>query len=166
MIIPFPNWRLLCASLLALTSVACTPPTSSTTPPAPTNFYLIALEADGKDPIGCNDALVAVPLPNNRNATLREALIALLALKDSHPGGLYNALYRSTLALDKVTIKNHHATVHLSGITRMGGVCDIPRVKAQLEATVLQFVEIETVTILINGKTMDEALRMKGGVVL
>jgi hypothetical protein len=41
----------------------------------------------------------------------------------------------------------------------VGGVCDEPRVRAQLEETALQFVTVDSVSIFVNGQPLAEALR-------
>jgi hypothetical protein len=46
---------------------------------------------------------------------------------------------------------------------RLGGVCDNPRLKAQLRRTVLQFPTVHSVTILINGVALRKLLSGKGG---
>jgi hypothetical protein len=129
-------------------------------------IYLIALEDEGRsDPqIGCNDSLVAI----TRNITptkapLRAALLELLAIKEQYYGqsGLYNALYQSDLQLDQVTIdETGRAIVHFSGDYSLGGVCDIPRFEAQIEATAQQFATVNDVAVFINETPMKEALSL------
>jgi hypothetical protein len=49
-------------------------------------------------------------------------------------------LYQSNLIVDSVMIDSSGAaTVNLSGELMLGGVCDVPRVEAQLENAVAQF---------------------------
>lgn len=128
-------------------------------------IYLIAL-ADGKamGPVGCGDQAVAVTrtVPSTR-APLTAALRELLAIKDREYGqsGLYNALYQSNLQVEKVTIEGGKATIQLTGQLRLGGVCDNPRVTAQLEQTALQFNTVKEADIRINGKPLDQVLSLR-----
>ncbi len=138
--------------------------------PTPANqmvkIYLIAIDDNGKsgDLVGCGDS--AVPVQVEVPATqgvLKAAMQALLAIKDRQYGesGLYNALYQSNLQVDRVTIESGKATVELSGTMMLGGVCDIPRVEAQLTKTALQFSTVSEVTITVNGKLLKDALSLK-----
>jgi hypothetical protein len=60
-----------------------------------------------------------------------------------------------------VTLSAGKATIKLSGTLMLGGVCDNPRVKAQLEQTALQFSTVKDVAIFINNVTLDQALSLK-----
>lgn len=125
---------------------------------------LIALE--GKGGIGCGDAVQFITAEANIPPTkevLRAALNDLFSLKLQRYGqsGLYNALYQSDLRVDSITTKGAEATVYLTGALKLGGVCDNPRVKAQIEQTALQFPTIHKVAIFINSKPIDEALSLK-----
>ena len=72
---------------------------------------------------------------------------------------LYNALYRSSLAVQSLAIDAQgQATVKLSGALVVGGVCDDPRAFAQLAETALQFSTVERVTVLVNGRELTEIL--------
>jgi hypothetical protein len=44
----------------------------------------------------------------------------------------------------------------------MGGECDTPRVRAQLEQTILQFPTVTEADIFINGKPLADVLSLKG----
>lgn len=121
---------------------------------------LISLEDDGAKgkKIGCGDSVLLVEqdIPYT-TGVLRSALEALLAL-GAQPNGYYNALAASALSIDEVVIEDGVATIELSGALSLGGVCDSPRVEAQLEETALQFESVESVEIFINGTPIDEAL--------
>jgi hypothetical protein len=98
-------------------------------------------------------------------AVLKAALESLLSVRDQEYGqsGLYNALYQSDLHLESVSIDGSgKAIVYLTGTLKMGGECDIPRVRAQVEQTVLQFPTVIEVTVYINGKPIAEVLSLKG----
>jgi hypothetical protein len=126
-------------------------------------LFFVALEDAGRRGplIGCNDSLVpvTVTIPPT-TAPLRAAMDALLAVRSSYYGGtgLYNALHQSTLQVESVTIQNRQAIVRLTGQLVLGGVCDIPRVDAQLRSTATQFATVDTSAIYINGRPLEEWL--------
>jgi hypothetical protein len=138
--------------------------TKPATPPGPAlvdtvNIYLIST---GSGTVGCGDELVPVvrriaPTP----APLQAALAELFALKSQTIGesGLYNALYQSDIRIDRVVIVNGRAEVALSGTVRLNGVCDEPRVEAQIEATVRQFPSVTSTAITLNGVPLADAIR-------
>ncbi len=145
---------------------------ASPTSPRPTAaknevlIYLIALEDNGKSGplVGCGDSAVPVsvsiqPTPG----VLKAAFQILLANKNRNYGGsgLYNALYQSNLKLESAKIENGIATLQLSGSLTLGGECDNPRVKAQLEQTALQFTTVQSVAIFINNRPLDDVLSLK-----
>ncbi len=138
-------------------------PTLASTRAAPTvagattrvKIFLIALNDNGKSgkKIGCNDSAIAVErVVPQTSAPLRAALEELLALRQREYGqsGLYHALYQSDLKVDSVAITDAKATIHLNGKLFMGGVCDHPRVEAQIEQTALQFSTVKDVEIFVN----------------
>ncbi len=88
------------------------------------------------------------------------ALNELLAIDDGLYGqsGLYSLLYQSTLKLDSATIVGGKATINITGKTQLGGVCDNPRVKAQIEETVSQFSTVTQVAVFINNIPIDQVL--------
>ncbi len=148
------------------------PPTSTPVVPTPIpepqrlQIFLIALEDNGQSgqPVGCGDSVVPVQVETTpTKEVLRASLNQLLALKDQYYGesGLYNALYQSDLQVDRITLENGKAEIYLTGTLMLGGVCDNPRVKAQLEATALQFSTVQVVSIFIDDKPLDEALSLR-----
>lgn len=130
-------------------------------------IYLIAVGDNGASgpKIGCDDSVIAV----RRNiaptrGVLRAALTELLSLKDQYFGesGLYNALYQSNLSVSDLTIDAQGtAIIQLTGQMALGGTCDAPRVKAQLEYTAFQFSTVKAVNITINGTPLDQALSQR-----
>lgn len=108
--------------------------------------------------IGCNDSVVLVPrtVPYSRG-TLRAALEELLSLVEANEPSteFYNALYQSNLVIENVAIEDSIATIELTGDILVGGVCDEPRVEAQLRETALQFSTVEAVEIFINGESIE-----------
>jgi len=71
-------------------------------------------------------------------------------------------LYQSDLQLESISLENGIAVINLTGTMALGGVCDIPRVEAQLESTVLQFSTVQEVSIFVNGKPLKDVLSLKG----
>jgi spore germination protein GerM len=130
-------------------------------------IFLIAIDDNGQGglPIGCGDSIipVQVEIPTTQGV-LKAALESLLSVKTQFYGesGLYNALYQSDLQVESVSIVDGIATVNLTGRLLMGGECDNPRIQAQLEQTVLQFPTVTKAEIFINGKTLADALSLKG----
>lgn len=119
---------------------------------------------------GCADRLVAVDVEKTTTAeTVEErvtaALAAQFAAKDEAPEGLYNALARSVLRVAKVepvpALPGAYR-VHLGGNLRLGGACDTPRVREQLEATATQFPEVEMVEIFLGDEPLDAAMAARG----
>jgi hypothetical protein len=129
-------------------------------------LYLIAVNDNGiaGKKIGCNDSLVAVDreIPAT-NAPLTAALNLLFSLTDKNYGqsGLYNVLYQSKLEIDSAAIVSGKATIHLSGSLVLSGVCDNPRVQAEIEQVALQFSTVKTVDVFLNGKSLQQALSGK-----
>jgi spore germination protein GerM len=125
---------------------------------------LIALEDNGAKGklVGCGDSVVLVDRKIDKTvAPLRAALVELLSINDQDASGYYTALDAADLELDNVRIENGKATIELSGTLSLGGVCDSPRVKAQLEETALQFPTVTSVNVMLNGETLEEAMSMQ-----
>ncbi|GAA4810002.1 GerMN domain-containing protein [Tomitella cavernea] len=114
-------------------------------------------------PVGCGDSAVPVTVTTATIAPLGELYRALLALDEQRYGasGLYNALARSDLTYQAATIADGHATIRLAGDLTMGGECDIPRVRAQLTDPALQFPNVDSVDVYINGTPLDDALSLR-----
>ena len=129
-----------------------------------TKIFLVSLDDGGSTgmPIGCNDSLVPVTVDiAPTRAILRGSLERLLSLDSAYYGesGLYTALYQSDLAIKDVRIVNRVAIIELTGTLQVGGVCDVPRVKAQLEQIALQFSTVDAVQVTVNGKSLAEVLQ-------
>jgi spore germination protein GerM len=93
-------------------------------------------------------------------APLTAALDQLLDIDERfyEQSGFYNALYLSNLTVDEVTIVDGKATIWLSGSLQLGGVCDEPRIEAQLRQTALQFDTVDEVEIFVNGQPLEALL--------
>lgn len=128
-------------------------------------IYLVMLEDNGAvgQAIGCGDSLVEVPRPQIQNVGDIEGVLTDLFLQGEYYGqsGFYNALHQSSLTVDSVSVSGGNAVVELSGDLVLAGVCDNPRVTAQLEETVLQFDDINSVEIFINGTSLADHLSLQ-----
>lgn len=140
-------------------------PTPTTTPGVSVQVQLYAI-ALGAGDLGCGDAVVPAVTRDiaPTRAPLFAALEELLALGPDIPGraDLYNALGRSDLQVEAIDLVGDVAIVRLVGTYQIGGVCDEPRVLAQLESTVLQFTAVRQAIIFINGTRLEELLGGQG----
>ncbi len=158
------------------TSIPPTPLPSLTPSPTPTTsqgatsvkIFLIALNDNGASgkKIGCNDSVIPVliyidPTLGVLRASLNE-LFKMEGQREYGLSGLYNSLYQSHLSIDSLNIINREAIVKLKGTLSSGGVCDDPRIKAQLEEAALQFKTIDRVSVFINGIPLDQVLSGQG----
>ncbi|MFP4394775.1 MAG: GerMN domain-containing protein, partial [Anaerolineales bacterium] len=131
------------------------------------NIYLVAIGDEGEsgEEIGCGDSLIPVEVEIEPTvAPMTAALEKLLAIDTREYGqsGLYNALYQSDLTVEGIDIEDREAIIELSGELVVGGVCDSPRVQAQLQQTALQYSTVDEVSIFINGEPLDEVLSQQG----
>ena len=151
------------------TPPATTPNTSESTSQPTIKGYdiqvaYIAIGDEGKSGalVGCGDSVRYVNKTVQATGAVEGALQALLSDKTERTqSDLYNALWQSNLTLDAVTVVDTTADVVLSGQMQLSGECDNPRVKAQLESTVKQVSGVDAVHVMLNGKTLDEALSLK-----
>ena len=145
------------------------PPTSKPASGATSiKIFLIAMNDNGATgkKIGCNDSAIPVlihiePTLGVLRASLKE-LFKLEGEREYGLSGLYNSLYQSHLSIDSLNIVNREAIIKLSGNLISGGVCDDPRIQAQLEETALQFNTIDKVSIFINGIPLAQQLSGRG----
>lgn len=153
----------------ATASETAAPVQTPTSPPiqlSEVTIYFVAVGDDGASgpKIGCGDSLVAVRQPiEPTSGVIRAALNKLFSYKEQDIGqsGLYNALWQSDLEIDSAEVKDGVATIYLTGQTMMGGECDIPRYKGQIEQTILAQPGVKDAVIYLNGKPIDEALSLK-----
>lgn len=129
-------------------------------------IFMVALNDAGKTgkKIGCDDSIVAIDrtIPMTQGV-LTAALNELFSVHDKTVGtsGLYNALSQSTLRIDGINLVSGRATIQITGKLVSGGVCDNPRIKAQIEETALQFPTVKSVAVTINGVAIDKVLSEK-----
>jgi hypothetical protein len=163
-----PTATLVPATATSVQQASSTPaastPTTSTEQTV--KIVLIALEDNGQSgkSVGCGDSAIpiTVTIPQTQGV-LRAALEKLFSAKQQFYGesGYYNALYQSDLQVARVTIEQGKAIIHLTGSMMLGGVCDAPRVEAQIEETALQFSTVNNVAVFINDVPLEEALSSK-----
>jgi hypothetical protein len=129
-------------------------------------LYMIALGEGGKsgEMIGCDDSLMEISYDLTGPDLLADTYLYLLNQhsRDYGESGLYNALGQATLTLRSAKVdENGVAHVDLSGSLNLAGVCDIPRVRAQLEKPALQFDGVKSVEVTINGQALSSVLSLK-----
>lgn len=136
--------------------------------------YFVLLDDGGNNGVrfGCNDSLVGVdrtrpagkdPLPAAMNALLAAGSGASLPASDVPSGReIYNALAGSRLKFLSGSFDGTAVTVYLSGALSLGGVCDIPRLEAQLTQTALAAVGAVRAQVYLNGRPLAEVLRLEG----
>jgi hypothetical protein len=161
-----PTATIRVPSLTPVLSTATKVPPTSTAVEQTVKIFLIALEDNGQSGIlvGCGDSSVPVTVVIPRTqGVLKAALEKLLSIKEQYYGesGLYNALYQSDLKLKSVTIDEGKAIIHLTGTVMLGGVCDAPRVEAQIRQTALQFSTVSDVEVFINDIPLEDVLSQK-----
>lgn len=133
------------------------------------NLYFVALEDAGEsgEEIGCGDSLVPVEVSIDPTiAPLQPTFEALFDVKDEYYGssGLYNALHNSGLRYEQgIIYDDGTAVIDLSGSVEFAGECDLPRFRAQLEQTALQFDTVDRVAIFINGEPLDVIIGATAG---
>ncbi len=133
-----------------------------------TSIYLVAMDGtslgDSLDAptIGCSDKLVAVQI--DQKLSPQEALEELFAYeKYNEDEGLYNVFGLSdNLKVEKMVIANDFAIVTLSKDLIIGGMCDEPRVHAQITQTLTQFDDIDGVDVFVGDESLGEYLSEKG----
>lgn len=137
---------------------------------------VIALDDRGKSgkEIGCGDSVVYITRTSSSTAgplhAAFEQLFALGSLYIKDPAlkhlwlvsgdgteyGLYNIIHKQQvpggLEFDHAVIEDGIAKIYLNGaFGSFGGICDEPRLPAQIEGTAEQFPVVESVEIYING---------------
>ena len=161
-----PTATITISALTPVLSTATRVPPTSTAVQQTVKIFLIALEDNGQSGIlvGCGDSAVPVTVIIPRTqGVLKAALEKLLSIKEQYYGesGLYNALYQSDLELQSVTIDQGKAVIHLTGTVMLGGVCDAPRVEAQIMQTALQFSTVSDVEVFIDDIPLEDVLSPK-----
>jgi len=139
------------------------PPSNATTT---VKVAVIALNDAGKNgpKIGCDDSMVYITKTIPQTAqVLNEAMKQLFSLdKEIIPATdsdqeYYNVIVKmKDLKFDHATLENGLAKIYLTGNPAgLGGVCDSPRVPAQIEGTAKQFATVTSVETYLNGAKVD-----------
>lgn len=147
--------------------ISPTPEPQTATPqagtPIPLTVYYIALDDGGQtgEEVGCGDSLIAAfTEPVTFKDQLKATMDRLLADDNMHHGGsgLYNALYKSDLTFTNGSFSDGTVRVNLKGAVRQSGVCDAPRIQAQLSQAAETAVGADSSVITVNGKPLREVL--------
>lgn len=133
---------------------------------APLTIFYVAIDDNGiSGPlIGCGDSLVATTTaPVRFTDQVRPSIETLLANKSRDVGlsGLVNVLYQSNLTYAGGELNGSTITIYLNGQFMLGGVCDTPRAKAQLEYTAMAASGATSAQVFVNGRPIDEVLSLK-----
>ncbi|WP_144662105.1 GerMN domain-containing protein [Paenarthrobacter nicotinovorans] len=127
--------------------------------------YYVAIDDGGARGVrfGCNDSLVPVRGVSVPGDPLSVALGRLLeaGLPVDSDAALYDSLAGSSLRFLSGYMNGSTAVVNLSGSLRPSGVCDIPRIQAQLIHTVVSATGASRAEIYVNGRTLTEALSVR-----
>jgi hypothetical protein len=114
--------------------------------------------------IGCGDSIVATTTaPVRFTDQVGPSIRSLIANRSRNVGlsGLVNVLYQSSLSYVGGELKGSTITIHLTGQFMLGGVCDVPRAKAQLQYTAMAASGATSVQVFVNGRPIDEVLSLK-----
>ena len=128
--------------------------------------YYVALDDGGSQGIrfGCNDSLVAVRATTAQSGEpLAIALAQLLSPGEPTPvtSALYNALSGSALDYVSGYLQGATVVVNLTGQLQPGGVCDNPRIQAQLTQTAVAATGASRAEIYIDGRNLNELLNLR-----
>lgn len=128
--------------------------------------YYVAVDDGGRQGMrfGCNDSLVAVRAAGAPpGEPLAIALAQLLSPGDQSPAtsDLYNALSASSLNYVSGYLHGTTVVVNLSGQLQPGGVCDNPRIEAQLTQTAVAATGASRAEIYVDGRNLDELLSLR-----
>lgn len=130
---------------------------------SPLTIFYVALNDKGKSGpmIGCGDSIVATETPPVIYASQVEAAMSdLLTDQDAQHGqsGLVNTLSGSNLTFVSSFIEKDTVTVELTGELASGGVCEDPRIVAQLTYTAMVAAGTGEAKVLVNGTEVSKYL--------
>lgn len=124
--------------------------------------FLVAVDDRGSRGrnIGCGDSLVPVTRTVSAAAVpLKAAVEELLALPRDYEGGLGNYWAGEGLRVQSAAISGGAATIRIRGTLPVAGVCDVPRIQEQINATARQFRGVRSVRVFLNGQRLAAAIR-------
>lgn len=114
--------------------------------------------------IGCGDSIVATETgPVIFGSRVEASMSALLEDKDTQHGesGLMNALAASDMKYVSSSVSDDTVTVELTGELSSGGICDDPRIVAQLAYTAQVAAGTGKARILVDGTDIHDKLSQK-----
>ncbi len=121
-----------------------------------TQIYLVALETGGS--VGCGDSTIPFTVSIEPTVAPLTAALNQLFTIGEQPYGYYNALANRDLSVRGIDIDDGNATIDLVGDFGIAGVCDAPRIEAQIRQTALQYFTIDSVIVLVNGQPLEDYL--------
>lgn len=109
-------------------------------------------QAEVGETFGCSDRLgfLAVPRAVESGNELQDAVVTMLASRETSVSDMYNVLGNSRLVLDHLTVKDGVTEIYLKGQPVSGGTCDDPRIKHQVEGTIKRYAT--KYKLFLNGK--------------
>jgi hypothetical protein len=138
------------------------PPTSTPAPPLIV-YYLVLLDSGG--PLKCGDSLYPVSTGKYRTGDIAKdvqiAMSSLFKNHDQYTGELYNALYKSRLSVDDVTVDKVTGWVEVftaGNIDAKSDSCDRSLISDQIWGTMRQFTEIPHFDVRWNGQNIQDRL--------
>ncbi|MEZ2391455.1 GerMN domain-containing protein [bacterium RCC_150] len=139
-------------------------PAAPAVPGAPAVYFVAIGDAGNRGArFGCGDSLVGTRLPSSTgNDPLAAAMEELLSPGDAASrAGLYNALSGSALRYVSGYLDGSTAVVNLTGSLRPGGVCDNPRIEAQLTQTAVANTGASRAEIYVDGTPLAALLSLR-----
>lgn len=145
---------------------AMPPATAPSTTTSALRIFYVAPDDRGKAGplIGCGDSIVATETgPVAYTNQVAAAMRNLLGNPQAQHGqsGLMNALAASDLSYVSSSVSGDTVTVKLSGDISSGGVCEDPRIEAQLTYTAMVAAGTGDARILVNGIEIGKLLSQK-----
>ena len=117
----------------------------------------VGQESDGPSR-GCDRVVMVERTIPATTTPLNASLTTLFNLENNTVDGWNNfiAQINDTLSFDRATLKNGVASIYLTGeLSALGGVCDNPRARIQIEETALQLETVNSVDLYLNGEATD-----------
>lgn len=123
----------------------------------PDGMRVEGVSYDIVDTVGCNDLLVRVN--TYEHFTSPSQALEKIFYFDDRANGYYNSLAGSHISVDHIDGAPGGVTnVFLNGSLQVNGVCDVPRIQAQLKSTVQQFDKNAHVRIFVNNIPLEDVL--------
>lgn len=132
----------------------------------PLTIYYTAIDDNGQsgDLIGCGDSVVSIQTAAvSTDDIIKATFDNMLSNHSQYYGesGLYNVLYDADLKFINSSVSAGVASVYLTGVLNLRGVCDNPRVQAVLESTAKSAAGVNQANIFINSVPLSEVLSLK-----